>query len=79
MATVAEVKREREAPLAATIELTGRELHLFMEWATAEKVACDREAAETHAPCGEAAVYTLAEKVQRAFREAPDASGEAGE
>jgi len=70
MATVGEVKREREAPTAATLELTEKELHRVMEAATADKVRCDQASDLALSSVGEAAVYTLAEKAQAAFRAA---------
>lgn len=70
MATVGDVRREREAPIVATLELTEKELHRVMEAATADKVRCDQASDLALSSVGEAAVYTLAEKAQAAFQAA---------
>jgi hypothetical protein len=69
MATVKQVREERAAPIAATLELTEKELRRVMEAATADKVRCDQASDLALSSIGEAAVYTLAEKAQAAWRE----------
>jgi hypothetical protein len=69
MATVAEVKKEREAPTVA-VELTERELLRVMKAATADEVRCEQASDMALSSIGEPAVYTLAEKLQGAFRSA---------
>jgi len=69
MASQAEVKREHEAP-TVSVELTERELLRAMKAATADQVRCEQASDLALSSLGEAALYTLAEKLQAAYKAA---------
>jgi len=68
MATVADVKREREQPIVATLELTEAELKRVFDNAVYDEVAARRASDLVCSDVGEAAMYTLAEKARSAYR-----------
>lgn len=68
MASVAEVKREREAPIVAVLELTEGELRRVYESAVADAVLAERATAQALTDVGEASMWTLVEKVRQLYR-----------
>lgn len=63
-----EVNEERIAPIVVVVELTQNELLRAMKSATHDEVACEKASSAAMTGVGEAAVFTLAEKLQAAYR-----------
>lgn len=68
MATVADVRREREQPIVAVIELTENELKRAFDSAVYDEVAAQRASDLALTDVGAASVYTLADKLRAAYR-----------
>lgn len=76
MATIGDVKREREAPIVAVLELTEAELRRVFDAAVYDEVSAARASEQALTDVGSAAMYTLAEKVRRLYRQHSDTEGE---
>jgi chemotaxis response regulator CheB len=72
MATLGDVKREREAPVVAVLELTEAELERVFNAAVFDEVAAERASQQALSDVGTAATYTLAEKVRKLHRVRPE-------
>jgi hypothetical protein len=69
MASVREVKQEREAPIVATLELTEGELRRVFDNAVSDAVAAERASDLALSDVGEAPMWTLIEKVRKLYRQ----------
>ncbi len=79
MATIAQVKREREEPIVATLKLTENELRRVFDAAVHDEVAAQRASDHLMTDVGDAAMYTLGEKVRAVYRGQPDQPSKGGD
>jgi hypothetical protein len=68
MASVRDVRQEREAPIVANLSLTENELRRVFDNAISDAVLAERASAQALTDLGEAAMWTLAEKVRGLYR-----------